>query len=231
MIILDNYFDKIFIINLASRSDRWAHILKIFQNLNMCNFERFPAIKPTLEMVPKLYQSYFKRVNHSDGSDETYIVGCYGCRLSHLSVIKLALERKYQKVLILEDDVEFAPKSQELFSKAVQQLENFPWEMLYFTGNHTGKYEQVTKNLIRIHGSQSAVSYAVNNNIYKKILDKAANHYKHIDVFYKEMIHPNGKSYCIQPHLTWNKADYSDIEQGFRKYKKLNPVHEDWLKR
>ena len=33
-----------------------------------------------------------------------YMIGCLGCLKSHLEVCKLALERKYKNILILEDD-------------------------------------------------------------------------------------------------------------------------------
>lgn len=219
---IDQYFDRIFVINLDHRKDKWQLVTKNLNNMHITNYERFSAIKPDYNDISPEYKAWFSSKNHSDGSDETYSIGAMGCKMSHLSVINIAKNRGYDKVLILEDDVEFRQDAQKLFDMAVAQLEGLPpWDMLYFTGNHGRRYDKVSNNIIRIHGSHSTVGYAVHSHIFKTIVENGPKYYKHIDVFYKDKIHPFYNCYCIQPHILWNMDGYSDIEQGFREYNVL----------
>ena len=222
MISIDQYFDRIFVINLDHRTDKWQLVTKNLEKMKIVNYERFAAIKPEYSEIPDEYKKWFSSKNNSDGTDETYSVGAMGCKLSHLKVINIAKNRGYEKILILEDDVDFNPNTSMIFNEAVKQLNSFePWDMLYFTGNHGRRYENISKNLIRIYGSHSTVGYAIHSRIYNQVINYALNYCKHIDIFYKDIIHPFYNCYCIQPHLVWNMDGYSDIEQGFREYKVL----------
>ena len=224
MINFDDYFDRIFVINLDFRKDKWEIVTKNLSKMNIKNYERFSAIRPLYDEIDPRYKQWFHEKNHSDGTDETYSIGALGCKLSHLNIIKLARERNYKKILVLEDDVEFRDDALFVFNKALTQLfklSNPSWDMLYFTGNHGNRYVKVDDNLIRIYGSYSTVGYAVSNNLFNFILNNAYNYFKHIDIFYKEKVHPVFNCYCIQPHLVWNIEGFSDIEQGYRDYKVL----------
>ena len=93
---MSHLIDKIIYINLDKRTDRKAEIEQELQHNNL-RFERFPAIQ-----TPE---------------------GCIGCSLSHLQVVKLAKERGYNNILILEDDFMFLssdsgpPTQKHRFSK------------------------------------------------------------------------------------------------------------------
>ena len=80
---MSHHIPHIFYINLDKRTDRRAEIEQELQQFNLYDkAERFPAIP-----VPNQ--------------------GILGCTMSHLAVLKLAKERKYKQVLILEDDFFF----------------------------------------------------------------------------------------------------------------------------
>ena len=81
--------DHIFYINLDKRKDRRVEIEQELNKMEL-PFERFKAI-------------------------ETPGRGILGCGLSHLSVFKLAKERKYKNVLIFEDDFYFLISKPELY--------------------------------------------------------------------------------------------------------------------
>ena len=96
------YIDHIFYINLDKRKDRLEHIEKVLTEYNLKGIsERYVAI-------------------------ETAYSGIIGCSQSHLNVLKLARERGYKNVLILEDDFEFLVTKQELNSKIEYLFENYP---------------------------------------------------------------------------------------------------------
>jgi len=76
------YIDRIFYINLYHRTDRKQEIETEFENQGITNYERFPAIHhPT--------------------------IGGVGCGRSHIEVLRIAKERGYKCVMILEDDFMF----------------------------------------------------------------------------------------------------------------------------
>ncbi len=85
---MSNYIDKIIYINLSKRDDRREQIENELNNFQL-NYERFEAIS-------------------------TPDFGIYGCGLSHLSVLKMAKDRNYKNILILEDDFQFLV-SKEVF--------------------------------------------------------------------------------------------------------------------
>lgn len=219
---ISTYFDKIFIINLDFRQDKWQSVEVQLKRVGINNYERFSAVKPELSTIPAVYKENLAARNNSDGPDETYIVGGMGCKLSHIQVVKIAQERGYERTLIFEDDVVFHSNTNEIFYNAIHQLNNFePWDMLYFTGNHGNRFQKISPNLVKMFGSHSTVGYGIATSICKEVINKAYDHPYHIDLFYKEKIHPHFNCYCIMPHLVWNAPGFSDIEQGYRDYKVL----------
>jgi ribosomal-protein-serine acetyltransferase len=101
---MSSYIDKIIYINLSKRTDRREEIENELNNFNLY-YERFEAI-PTPEC------------------------GIYGCGLSHLSVLKLAKERNYKNILILEDDFQFLVQWENQIVGAVN-LRNISHTMKY----------------------------------------------------------------------------------------------------
>ena len=68
--IFNSFFDRIFVINLDHRTDRWEQVTKQFKQFGITNFERFSACKPEFEKIDKkLYQSiHNKRKDYVTGS-------------------------------------------------------------------------------------------------------------------------------------------------------------------
>jgi len=86
---LNRLVDKIFIINLRNRGDKYSKMEEQLKKLGITNYERFDAIKPTLQMVkdePLLVQLHNKTWNQA-------AMGVIGCKLSHIAVIKLDKEK------------------------------------------------------------------------------------------------------------------------------------------
>lgn len=77
--------DKIFYINIDRRTDRLSQFKKECDKMHFPNkkVQRFPAIA-----LPGLLPAL-------------------GCSMSHLQILKLAKEKKYQYIIIFEDDFEF----------------------------------------------------------------------------------------------------------------------------
>jgi hypothetical protein len=111
-----HYFDKVFIINLPSRTDRLremdAQLRIIGLGLDAPMIELFPALRPSVR-------------------GEFDSVGARGCFMSHMSVLKKAAEMVYERILILEDDVNFVPDFMNRLSLSVESLSNQHWNIFY----------------------------------------------------------------------------------------------------
>ncbi len=198
------YFDKIFIINLEKRKDRLKHILDQLNKNNIKNFEIFTAIRPNFKDIPKKYYSNIKKFLFKN---KNYIIGFVGCKLSHYEVIKIAKERSYKKILILEDDTVFK-------SINIHFPEN--WDMLYL-GLNLKEYEKHSDNLVKIKRGFCTNSYAVHEKMYDIILNNCLDSGIEIDQYYNTLF-KKSNCYCIFPQITYQRPDYSDIAGGFRNY-------------
>jgi len=164
--MLDNYFDKIFYINLKRDVERNSRILEDFSKYNINNFERVDGV--IYDSIPdrNLWRNFNK-------SDEKYVIGSLGCRDSHLKVISIAKERKYKRVLILEDDMRFIVNPNKL------SLPNIEWDMLYLGG----MIEPHFRNQI-----VCAHAYGLSERIYDDILNMAIPSGMEIDNFYAKIL-------------------------------------------
>jgi hypothetical protein len=164
--MLDNYFDKIFYINLKRDVERNSRILEDFSKYNINNFERVDGV--IYDSIPdrNLWRNFNK-------SDEKYVIGSLGCRDSHLKVISIAKERKYKRILILEDDIRFVVNPNRL------EFPNMDWDMLYLGG----MLEPHFRNQI-----VCAFAYGLSERIYDDILNMAIPSGMEIDNFYAKIL-------------------------------------------
>jgi len=220
--------DKIFIINLEHRGDRKKKIISELQRVGLTNYEIFKAIKPTEEMVNEWnpiflnpIPEWFKRTG---GDEKKYKIGALGCMLSHLEIIKLCIERKYNNVLILEDDTEFQIGNGIRYDQVIDimknQLEKLNFGLFYLAGNHRGaKIEKKSENVNRVKGTLTTGSYIINKSVMKFIVKNMVNYHREIDVFYSTIIQNQFPCYCVEPHITKQGDGYSDIVQKNVSYK------------
>lgn len=114
-----NYFDKIYIINLASRADRRkeieAQLEKINLSLHHPKVILYNAIKP-LE------------------AGEFPSIGARGCFLSHFGILQDAKNQKYQRILIFEDDLDLNKDFIEKSDLVLSELLTNDWHIFY--GDH-----------------------------------------------------------------------------------------------
>jgi glycosyl transferase family 25 len=147
--VLHQYVDKVFYINLDIRPDRKEKIEERLTSYGI-EAERFPAI----------YHDTF---------------GLVGCGKSHLAVLKLAKERGYKNVFILEDDFMFTV-SKEVFESSIIQLfsqQPLPYDVYYVSYMNIEQREEIPENPIvdRLLSGNNASGYIVNQHYYQKLID------------------------------------------------------------
>lgn len=210
---LNDYFDKIYCINLDRRIDRWEECQKIFSKFNL-EVERFSAIDGNKE-------------NHGLGYPyDNELAGA----ISHTKVIEKARELKLKNVLILEDDVDFIGDLENMFTKSINGLPQ-KWDGLLFGGNHVGGGIMITNNLMKVNRSYALHSYALNSKVFSETVDYMNSRIQNVidngkgviktsvaaDFFMADLQRINDW-YCLRPHLAWQRTGFSDIQNTIMDY-------------
>ena len=107
---------KIYVINLASRSDRRREMYRELKRIGL------GSDNPAVEI--------FTATRPGDAGAFPSI-GAHGCFLSHLGVLRRAQQNGDNALLLLEDDATFTPDGATHFEAALQALETTEWSMAY----------------------------------------------------------------------------------------------------
>ena len=138
--------------------------------------------------------------------------GAYGCLKSHIKAIKDAKEKKYETILILEDDVTFNPDFQWCLATVFHLIPD-DWQSLFLGGN-------LQETPTRINGvlaqgkSYAAHAYFLKNSLFDTIIewgDTVCD--TAIDVYYADKLQTQDTNYLAYPLLCSQEPGYSDIER------------------
>jgi glycosyl transferase family 25 len=197
--------EKIFYINLNKRTDRREQIETELQQYNLYDkAERFPAI-------------------------HTPDQGILGCTMSHLAVFKLAKEREYEHVLILEDDFYFIIDSQE-FENTLSEFFNakIPYNVCMIS-YHIQRSEPTEYHFIKkVIEAQTASGYIIHKSFYDTLINlyedavpklRDTNHhwlYANDQVW--KQIQPNSLWYALETRCGKQRDGYSDNSNKYQTY-------------
>jgi glycosyl transferase, family 25 len=190
--MINEYFDKIYCVNLDKRKDRWEQVQKEFKKHNL-NVERFSAIEGNPDNIPTKIVS-----------------GHVGCVLSHYNIIKKAEEENLEQILILEDDVVFDENLQEKFKMFITQTPK-DWDMLYFGGNHNHEpLKKISENVYKVHNTYTTHAYAIRKSVFPVVLKMFPKLSHEVDVMYS-VLQRSFECFVFRPHIAWQRDGYSDI--------------------
>jgi len=181
-------FPKILVINLDDRTERWGEIQQSFTGW------------PPLERVSAVKDS----------------PGWKGCAKSHVKCIKIAKERGYPWVVVLEDDCEVKADSLERFRQLLPVLWKRKSEWDIFLGGCTNvriiKQVEVEPPIFQITGLTTHFCL-YNSDVYDKIIGqynpKNENTMIEIDLYYQKTM----RMLCTTPFIAIQKPGVSDIEE------------------
>jgi len=118
-----DHFDRVYVINLVSRADRRQEMSEqlraIGRDLGQLNVQLFEASRPD---DPAGFPS----------------LGARGCFMSHLRILQDASAKGYERILILEDDLNFSPNFVADAGPVFDALSQSDWAVFY------GGYEALT---------------------------------------------------------------------------------------
>lgn len=202
-------FDRVFVINLDHRTDRWEKVEAELKKRNVTNYERFSAIKPSFASIPR---DWYNNLVSPHKVYPHYIQGAMGCKMSHYQIIKKANENGYKNILIFEDDVEFTDISDEYFQDAWNELPS-DWEMFYLSGNHIRKpIDDNKQNIVKLNATLTTHAYAINERAYGIVLQTMMNFGCEIDNYYVSVFQNHRQTaWGMKKSLATQFASYSDV--------------------
>ena len=189
---LENFVDRIFVINLDRRQDRWAHCVDQFAKLGLTNVERFPGWDGVI-------------VNGKPN-------GNAGCTASHRSILELTAYHKWRRVLVFEDDFEAVHSdTQERFAAILPELPE-KWDLLYLGGHYAEEpISRHSKHVIRCGRMHTTSSYIVTSDHARRMAPNISG-IGPIDTlfsgFARDSLH-----YILQPRLFVQYSSFSDLTE------------------
>lgn len=200
----DTYFDKILVINLERRTDRWEHCIAELKKHRIRNWQRFIA--------------------------HDLLDGNRGCTASHRGVLEIIAHNQWKRALVLEDDFEIVHENfGHLFSAAMRDVEDHApdWDMLYIGGAYGSKPQsRVSPHVIKVDTMMTTSSYGITCQQAHKMAP-SINCSGPIDSLYGAFTCVD-KCYCIQPRLIAQYANFSDLTKSVdnNRPSMLDPAHE-----
>jgi hypothetical protein len=211
MTTIEQFFDKIFVINRDARTDRWAHCLGQFKKFTLTKCERFSA--------------------HDGVILDGRLNGNAGCTASHRALLEIISYHKWPRTLILEDD--FKIRHDDFHQKFNDMIGEVPedWDMLYLGGHYAEKPQgRVSAHVIRIGRMLTTSSYAVAWQMARHMAADICG-VGPIDSLYGKF-HLSHKCYIFQPRLMVQAAGVSDLTGSVNEHPEFcmeDPTHENMV--
>ena len=135
-----DHFERLVVISLPERAERRARLQTHLTKTHLAKPDELKwveAVDGRKENIPSWWQSG---------------AGAWGCRLSHLKVLRQAQQDQLENILILEDDVVFHPRSPDWLASVMPHLPT-DWGQ-FFLGGEYHKAPSKTKSplLVESHG-------------------------------------------------------------------------------
>jgi len=191
---INNFFDKIYCINLSSRTKRWKNVEKQFRKYNL-NVTRFEAING--KNLPK---------------NNILLQSELGCLHSHLEIFKEAKKNNFKKILIFEDDVCFSND----FLQKIECINNISWKILYLgASQHDWSDIKFYKEFYSCKNTLGTFAYAINTencNIYDILIEEFSKENAPADrILAKIQERYYGDCYTVYPNIAIADVRESDI--------------------
>jgi hypothetical protein len=195
MVNLSKYFDKIYVINLDRRPDRYEEFQKEISKYGIENVERFSAIDG-VTITP---------------NNMKLLAGEIGVLESHLEIVKKCKEEGLKNVLIMEDDVYFSDEILKLDEYMAAVPED--WEFLYFGGNHVYGEPPILVNdkVIKLNYTVALQCVAINSSVFDVVEGVLPKRQKQVDAYYAEL-QETFNVYGFYPNMAKQTAGFSDIQ-------------------
>jgi len=205
--MLRNFHDitNVLFINLDSRTDRRTHFELQFFKIGF-NPQRFAAIQNAR--------------------------GAIGCTMSHIACMEMAIQNKWDHILVCEDDATIINPDQ-----LVHQVNHFfqrfndSWDVLLLAGNNYQPFRQESPEAVRVSNCQTTTAYLVRRPYFEMLLanfKEGLNKLKAIDQYWK-LLQRRDRWYLIVPISMIQRSGFSDISNRHVDYANvMTQINKKW---
>lgn len=133
--LINTYFDRIYVLNLDRRPDRWALMKENLDKLGIYNYERFSATDGSLAPHYQEWKHYSKMplTRHELIRYKRKAIGSAGSWAilkASYRMLRDAKERGFKRILVLQDDLLFHKNFLVEFARVPSYVKN-DWKLLY----------------------------------------------------------------------------------------------------
>ena len=201
---VEDFFDRIYAINLPERVDRRKGIEKELKAIGLdfsCpDVNLFSAVRPS---DPLAFPN----------------IGVLGCYLSHLEILREARDNNFQNILVMEDDLAISRQFSVVEKSLISQLRELDYGIVFlgyspYNGLEYSDYyteesrEQISGDSISFQKSKYPVKgthfYAVNHRIYDDLI-----------AFLEELLEKRTKNISIQTKPLLGDLDGAYIDTAY----------------
>jgi GR25 family glycosyltransferase involved in LPS biosynthesis len=198
---INNYFDKIYLLNLHKRKDRLDKSVEKLDKLNI----KYDVFNGTDGSV---IQKLWNKLDNPNFTNSNYV----GCAISHLSIYQDALQNKYEKILIIEDDNLIhngiinmfdnlvIPEWSDLFYLGYIPLNDdcSMWDYSFGIQGHN----LISEKIFKPTNLWGLFAYGIKSELMKEIVDLYNQEFPmEIDRYFVNEIQKRGNSIAISPQL------------------------------
>jgi len=136
--------------------------------------------------------------------------GQLGCILSHINIIKDAVDKNYKSILILEDDIILSSSFKDRLSEIKDLMKN-NWSILYLGA---GQYEwsniNIQDNIYIANKSTGTFAYMIHESFYQTLLNTFEKMEKPVDNYLAELQKCNVFK-VVYPNMIFCDLEHSNI--------------------
>lgn len=213
----NEFFDAVYVLNLASRPERWAAMADRLQGISYTRHEAIPGA------VTRHYHALIK--DSRPFGNPNYVA----CTMSHLHMFATSLARGHKSLLILEDDVGLHRDSDALTRQFMAQVRDLTptWDLLYLSyipltpdcsmWSYVELDRHVASQNVRLaRNLWSLMGYAISDRLMRHVLQVYGSSMPmELDRFFVTSIQPSAefKCYGASPQIIAGHDGFSDNAQ------------------
>lgn len=147
---INKFFDKVYVINLFDKEDRWKKMKKQFVNRKI-EVERFIAVDGRCKgqgdegckaKLKTFEMSYNIKISNKDKLPLYQLVPAASLTIGTILILRNMVANRYKHILICEDDIELGKGFEKNFKRGIDELKGTKydkWDVLYLgCGNLCG---------------------------------------------------------------------------------------------
>lgn len=194
---LNDFFGKIYCVNLDRRPDRWAATVSALAGSDVHRVSAVDAASVGIAH-PRLMPSEV------------------ACTMSHINVLRAFVETGNPACLVIEDDIIPMDGWVETFNSAARHLPSGEWDVFYLAANHVTPPNRLRDTLGKPTRAYSTCAYGVSREGAAYLLRNVVPDRAQVDVQYATL--NRGRYFCVVPNMFTQRPDFSDVQGGWVDY-------------